>query len=181
MAPAAATAPTKAGAKSKSKSTSTSTTTRKPNPRSLEPSGGARARHPVLFGVWVTLVVVVALALILFLVLPTRTWLGQRSGLSDASRRLELLTEENDALAARAASLENAAEIERLARQQYGMIRPGEDAYSVLPAAAPDQLPASWPYNVLQGILAARAAEVSGVTPTTTVAPAATVVPPPVG
>ena len=137
----------------------------------------------MLFGVWVTLVVVVALALILFLVLPTRTWLGQRSGLSDASRRLELLTEENDALAARAAALEDAAEIERLARQQYGMIRPGEDAYSVLPAAAPDQLPASWPYNVLQGILVARAAEASGVSPTTTVAPAppATVVPPPVG
>ena len=175
MAPAAATA--------RPKAKSTSTSRKAPAPRQLEPSGGARARHPVLFGVWVTLVVVVALALILFLVLPTRTWLGQRSGLSDASRRLELLTDENDALAARAAALEDAAEIERLARQQYGMTRPGEDAYSVLPAAAPDQLPASWPYNVLQGILVARAAAAAGPVPTTTVAPAtpATVVPPPVG
>ena len=80
----------KAKAKSTSKSKSKSTSTRRRRrPRELEPNGGARARHPVLFGVWVTLVVVVALALILFLVLPTRTWLGQRSGLSDASRRLE--------------------------------------------------------------------------------------------
>ena len=45
-------APTAATARPKAKSTSTSR--KAPAPRQLEPSGGARARHPVLFGVWVT-------------------------------------------------------------------------------------------------------------------------------
>jgi cell division protein FtsB len=145
-------------------------------------------RHRVLFGVWVALVVVVALALLLFLVLPTRTWLDQRSALSDANRRLELIEAENEALAARAAALTESAEIERLARQQYGMVRPGEQPYSVLPGAVPDQLPATWPYNILQGILSARALGAAGPSggPTnapTTVPPVATTAagPPPVG
>ncbi len=117
---------------------------------------GGRARHPVLFGMWVTLVVIVALGLILFLVLPTRTWLGQRAVVAETNRRLEVLSRENDALAARVTSLQDPSQVERLARQQYGMIRPGERAYSVLPPTPPATLPGGWPYSVLQGILVAR-------------------------
>jgi cell division protein FtsB len=112
----------------------------------------------MFFRFWVALVVVVALGLILFLVLPTRTWLAQRAALSDAQHRLSVISAENEALAARVAALRSPAEVERLARQQYGMIRPGEKPYSVLPAAPPGQLPASWPYSIVQGILDSRAA-----------------------
>ena len=68
-----------------------------------------------------------------------------------------MLDQENDALASRVAALQTPEEIERVARQQYGMVRPGEQAYSVLPAPARTSLPAGWPYTVLSGILAAEA------------------------
>src|SRR5437867_2730370 len=105
-----------------------------------------RPRHPVLFGVWVGVVAVIALGLILFLVLPTRTWLSQRSALDSAGHRLAAIRQENAALQARAKALQSPAEIERLARQQYGMIRPGEQAFAVTPGVLPTQLPSGWPF-----------------------------------
>lgn len=124
-------------------------------------------RHPVLFSLWVVLVVLVALALILFLVLPTRTWLTQRSALGDTSHRLDVLNQENEALAGRVAALQTPEEIERVARQQYGMVRPGEHAFSVVPAPSASTLPTGWPYTVLSGILAARGIAVPAAPATT--------------
>jgi cell division protein FtsB len=133
-----------------------------------------RKRHPVLFSVWVMLVVVVALALILFLVLPTRTWLGQRASIGDTTHRLGVLNQENDALANRVAALQTPEEIERVARQQYGMVRPGEQAYTVVPPPTAQPLPAGWPYTVLAGILGARGIAAPMAPPTTAAtAPAA--------
>jgi hypothetical protein len=43
-----------------------------------------------------------------------------------------------------------------VARQEYGMVRPGEKPVSVLPAAAPTQLPAVWPYSMVDAILTVR-------------------------
>lgn len=136
-------------------------------------AGGPRSRrrHPVLFSLWVVLVVLVALALILFLVLPTRTWLTQRSSIGDTSHRLDVLNQENEALAGRVAALQAPEEIERVARQQYGMVRPGEHAFSVVPAPSAQTLPAGWPYTVISGVLAARGIAVP-VAPATTAPPA---------
>ena len=83
------------------------------------------------------LLVVVAVGGLLFLfVLPGRTWLAQRSAMSAAQRRLELLTQENAELAKQAAQLRNAAYVEQIARQQYGLVMPGEKAYGILPPTA---------------------------------------------
>jgi hypothetical protein len=41
-----------------------------------------------------------------------------------------------------------AEEIERLAREQYNLVFPGEEAYAVLPAPLPElDLPALWPFG----------------------------------
>ncbi|MGH9057803.1 MAG: FtsB family cell division protein [Acidimicrobiales bacterium] len=83
------------------------------------------------------LLVGVAVAGIVFLfVLPARTWLEQGSSMSAAQRRVAALSKENAALQQRVAQLHSTAYIEQVARQQYGLVMPGEKAYSILPPAA---------------------------------------------
>jgi len=79
-----------------------------------------------------------ALVLVLFTaVFPTRTFLTQRAATSEAQQRLGVLEEQNAALEARADVLEDDEEIERLARQEHNLVMPGEEAYAMLPSAAP--------------------------------------------
>ena len=75
----------------------------------------------------------VVLGVLLVGVFPTRTFLAQRAALHGAEEQLAVLREENEALEARARHLHDDAEIERLAREQYNLVRPGEEAYAVLP------------------------------------------------
>jgi hypothetical protein len=83
----------------------------------------------------------IALAAVLFLfVLPTRTYLAQRTSLAAAQTRLRVFQDENAKLAASAGKLQTDAEVERIARQQYGLVKPGEKAFVIVPspgAAAP--------------------------------------------
>ncbi|HEX5615325.1 MAG TPA: septum formation initiator family protein [Acidimicrobiia bacterium] len=77
-----------------------------------------------------TLVTVASLFLFVF---PTQALLAQQRDVRDAKHDLAVLREQNDRLAEEAARLETPEEIERMAREQYGMVRPGEDAYAVIP------------------------------------------------
>ena len=80
----------------------------------------------------------ISLVAVLFLFLfPARTYLAQRRSLSDAATRVDVLSKENAKLAQQAQQLQTDAEIERLARQQYGLIKTGEDAYAILPPKSP--------------------------------------------
>jgi hypothetical protein len=85
-------------------------------------------------------------------VFPTRSFLDQRSQTSQTERRLTVLREQNKELSDRLAALKTPEEIERLAREEYNLVRPGEEAYSVLPAPLPPlQLPEIWPFGSLRG------------------------------
>jgi len=95
---------------------------------------GPRRRPPRTWP-WVLAVVLVGVAFVG--VFPSRTYLAQRRDLDAAERRLEVLTRENERLAERADRLMTDAEIERLARQQYNLVRPGEEAFAILPSAPP--------------------------------------------
>jgi cell division protein FtsB len=85
--------------------------------------------------------------LVVFLVvgvLPTRTYLQQRDAMAAEEEKVQILTRENQKLASRVEQLHTDAEIERLAREQYNLVRPGEDAYAILPGPAdPEPDPAS--------------------------------------
>lgn len=79
----------------------------------------------------------VALAAVLLLfVFPTRSLIAQRNEISRARNDLELIRSENERLAEEAARLATPAEIERMAREQYHMVKPGERAFAVIPAPA---------------------------------------------
>ena len=58
---------------------------------------------------------------------------------AEATAELRELRERNDALEDRAARLRDPREIEQLAREQYGLVRPGEEPYVVLPAPPPPE------------------------------------------
>ncbi len=102
-----------------------------------------------------------ALALLGFtglLVLPAaRTWLNQREQRASDQRKLAFIAAENAKLEQRISALQTPDEIERVAWAQYNYAYPGEQVLSILPSPTPGPLPASWPYNVVQAIMAARA------------------------
>ena len=80
-----------------------------------------------------------ALALVGFLfafVYPTRTYLEQREQIGRAQDRLTVLRQQTAALERDTARLEGDAEIERVAREQYGLVRPGETPYVIVPPVA---------------------------------------------
>ncbi len=81
-----------------------------------------------------TLVLIAALFLFVF---PTSAVLHQRSQLSDAEQRLSVLRQQNAKLAAESKRVLSNDEIERLARDRFNMVRPGEQAWAVVPGAAP--------------------------------------------
>ena len=77
---------------------------------------------------------------------PTQTYLDQRRDTSEAEQRLRVLRAQNVAFKGRIERLQTVEEIERLAREQYNLVFPGEEAYAVLPAPLPPlELPVVWP------------------------------------
>jgi cell division protein FtsB len=72
---------------------------------------------------------------------PARALLDQRGERSAIERELELLRAQNDQLERRAALLRTDAEIERIAREQYNLVKPGEEAYAILPGAGAPAIP----------------------------------------
>lgn len=87
---------------------------------------------------WPLLASVVLVGVLFTAVFPTRTYLTQRASISRAEEQLEVLGEQNAALESRAKALQSDAEIERLAREQYNLVKPGEEAYAVLPPPVSD-------------------------------------------
>ena len=85
------------------------------------------------------LLAAVAVGGVLFLfILPGRVWLAQGRAAATAQRQEAALSQENAALAKRVAQLQSTSYIEQLAREQYGLVLPGEQAYGILvPATAP--------------------------------------------
>ncbi len=82
-----------------------------------------------------------ALATLLFLVMgaafltqvvPYRQILDSQRQVSSARAQLAALEEDNELLAADIAALETDEEVEKLAREKLGYVRPGETAYIVL-------------------------------------------------
>jgi cell division protein FtsB len=85
-------------------------------------------------------VAVAALALVgvLFLaVFPTQAYLAQRRDRDQLATQVADLAATNEALRQRAAELDSTDEIERLARLHYHLVRPGEEAFVILPDGTP--------------------------------------------
>ncbi len=82
-----------------------------------------------------TRVAVASLALVamMFLfVFPTRSYLAQKRQIGKAAHAVKVLEAQNEVLAKQASLLKTKSEIERLAREQFNMVLPGEQAYNVV-------------------------------------------------
>src|SRR3954471_12212263 len=116
--------------------------------------------------VWPFLLCVAVVGVLFLFVFPARTYLGQRQDLAAASARVKVLSSENKTLTERAGKLHDNAEIERLAREQYGLVTPGAEACAFLPSPPPPTpvppaattthspaKPGTWATRFLHGLL----------------------------
>jgi len=88
------------------------------------------------------LFLVVLVGLLFAFVYPTRTFLDQRAETNKAQARLEVLQTENARLDRESKRLSTDSEIERLAREKYGLVKPGERPFVILPAPTTSTAPA---------------------------------------
>jgi cell division protein FtsB len=81
-------------------------------------------------------------------VYPTRAYLDKREQVHASEVELAELRAANDDAAAFAELLDSDDEIERVARAELGLAKPGEETYVVLPPpAATPQVPDGWPFT----------------------------------
>jgi cell division protein FtsB len=151
---------------------------------------GRPARRSARFAAALTALAVLVVGAVLVGVYPTRTWLRQERAVHGTQRDLDVLREQNQRLQEEAARLQDPAEIERLARAEYNLVRPGEEAYAIIPGGTSTTLPPPMmtviepdgrvhqvPSSTTPGYVArdpAAAADTSATTTTTAAPPAAT-------
>lgn len=99
---------------------------------------------------WLVLAAVTVIGVLFIGVYPTRTYFAQRSALQKAQHQLAVLNNENAKLDQASSDLNTDARIEQLARERYNLVRPGEEAYAILPAPPPKvAVPPVWPFTGL--------------------------------
>ena len=89
---------------------------------------GARAR--------LALVALALVAILFVFVFPTRSYLEQRQQVKSAQHDVDVLRQQNDRLQAQATELQQRSAIERMAREQFHRVYPGEQVYDVVPGEA---------------------------------------------
>jgi len=111
---------------------------------------------------WLIAVVAVAVfaALVAALfVLPVQAWLRQEDEIVAKRQELEVLSEANRKLGVEVDHLATPEGAKEAARDELGVVGPGEERISVLPGqTGPLPLPAGWPYDTINQIVAVRAA-----------------------
>jgi cell division protein FtsB len=143
-----------------------------PVSRDDTPPFGRRRRGRFAVGT-VAVLVVGALVAALF-VLPVQAWLGQRRALAESNKQLDVIWAENKRLDALYDQLQTDAVVEQQAREQFGLIKPGELPLSVLPAPPATAMPTGWPFDQLQAMLWIRTAAASATFRSASTASAAT-------
>jgi cell division protein FtsL len=76
---------------------------------------------------------VMLIAIMLYMVVPLRQYLDQRSQLAQMERQTELLQRKNTQLQRQVRELHDPAFLERMARECLGMVRPGQIGFVVVP------------------------------------------------
>lgn len=80
---------------------------------------------------------IIVAALLVSSTYPARNLIAKRAGLAALKRQSAELDQTIARLRAQRDALQTDAEVERLAREQLGMIRPGEVAFAVVPGQSP--------------------------------------------
>jgi cell division protein FtsB len=85
-------------------------------------------------------VLLVSLGLVASGVLPVQQYLEREYQVTDAQERLATLEDANATINSDVDALQSDQEIERVAREQYGFVRPGEVGYVVIVPDNPDAI-----------------------------------------
>lgn len=93
-----------------------------------------KSRWPTMLFV----VLLVSLGLVATGVLPIQQYLERETQVNDAQQQLDALVAQNESLEADAIALLSDQEVERIAREQYGYVLPGEVGYVVDPVGEPE-------------------------------------------
>lgn len=93
----------------------------------MDTSSAARKRTMI----GCVLVVVTVIATMFIYVYPIRGYYSQRKVEQIERHRLSVLKEANDKMKEQRSNLSTDEEIERIAREQYHLVNPGEEAYIV--------------------------------------------------
>jgi cell division protein FtsB len=80
-----------------------------------------------------TVATIVVIGLLFVVVFPVQAWMRQRADLRTSQHRLTVIRQERQRLEREAKRLQDPQEVERIAREMYGMVRPGEQAYAAVP------------------------------------------------
>jgi len=90
---------------------------------------------------------VLLLGFLLFAVFPSGQWWQQRKDTAQVQADLDEVRAAKARVEQEQALLRTEAEIARRAKEEFGYVNPGEDAYNILPAPTdPIGLPAGWPF-----------------------------------
>ena len=101
-------------------------------------------------GVWPLVGSAALLSALVVGVFPTRTYFSQRTAIDQRQSQLESLSAEVGELEDRIDGLSTDEAIERLAREEYSLVYPGEEAYAILTPPLPlPALPDGWPFHLL--------------------------------
>ena len=85
-------------------------------------------RHP-----WLVVSLLAVVGVLLLGAFPTRAYLDQVHHREELADRARALAASNQELTEHARRLESDETIEQLARERYHLVRPGEEAYAILP------------------------------------------------
>jgi cell division protein FtsB len=101
---------------------------------------------------WPALLTIVASAVFGFGIVPTRSYLDRREQVAVTEDHLAELEQANARSRQQRDRLRTDAEVERLAREQYGLVKEGEEAYRIVPPPQPpSEIPDVWPFERLAG------------------------------
>jgi cell division protein FtsB len=106
---------------------------RRPKTATASRSERRRSREVSRSRLWLIGSVVVSAA-VLGAWFPASALYSQRTSLSASRAQLHQLQEQNAALAQEAKNLSSTSEIDRIAREQYQLVTPGQQAFEILPA-----------------------------------------------
>ena len=98
--------------------------------------GSISGRRPMRRS-WLFVVGLAAVGVLFIAVFPARTYLDQHRQRQEVLAQIKATDARNRSLEQRIATLHTDAEVERLAREQYNLVRPGEEAYAILPSPTP--------------------------------------------
>jgi cell division protein FtsL len=86
--------------------------------------------------VWAAVTAVVVMGLLFLFVLPGRTLLDQQRSIDRARQRISAFGQENSKLRGEIKQLQDPSQVEQIAHQQYGLVLPGQQAYTIIPPTA---------------------------------------------